>query len=100
MSDAPSFRVEHDRKGHVRVTEKCLQGVAADVENSVKYAEAGAELITALAPIIGYENAAGLLQKSLREEKPIRQIMCEDRFLSTEQLDELLNLPILTPGGR
>jgi aspartate ammonia-lyase len=100
MSDAPSFRVEHDSMGHVRVTEKCLQGVTADVENCLKYAEADAELITALAPIIGYENAARLLQRSLREEKPIRQIMCEDRFLSTEQLDELLNLPVLTPGGR
>ena len=100
MSDAPSFCVEHDRMGHVRVTEKCIQGVTADVENCRKYAEASAELITALAPIIGYENAARLFQKSLREEKSIRQIICEDRFISTEQLDELLNLPALAAGGQ
>jgi len=79
----------------VRMTEKCLQ-VTADVDNSRKHAEASAELITALAPIIGYENAARLIQKSLREEKSVRQIICEDRFLSTEQLDEILNLPALT----
>jgi aspartate ammonia-lyase len=53
-----------------------------------------------LAPIIGYENSARLLQKFLREEKSTRQIICEDRFLSTEQLDELLNLPALAAGKR
>jgi aspartate ammonia-lyase len=100
MSDAPSFRVEHDRMGHVWVTEKCIQGVTADEENCRKYAEASAELIASLAPMIGYENAARLLQKFPREEKSIRQIICEDRFLSTEQLDELLNLPALATGKR
>jgi len=100
MSDAPSFRVEHDSMGYVRVTEKCIQGVTADVENDHIYTEASAELITALAPIIGYENAVRLFQKSLREEKSIRQIICEDRFISTEQLDELLNLPALAAGGQ
>src|SRR5262245_65429309 len=100
MSDAPSFRIQHDSMGYVRVTEKSIQRVTAVVENGRKYTEASAELITALAPIIGYENAARLFQKSLREEKSIRQIICEDRFLSTEQLDELLNLPALAAGKR
>ena len=100
MNDAPSFRVEHDSMGHVQVTEKCIQGVTADVEKCRKYADANAALISALAPIIGYENAARLFQKAFREEKSIRQIVCEDRFISTEQLDELLNLPALAAGGQ
>ena len=100
MSDATGFRVEHDSMGDVRVAEKCIQGVTADEEKCRKYAEANAALITALAPIIGYENAARLFQKAFREEKSIRQIVCEDRFISTEQLDELLNLPALAAGGQ
>ena len=100
MSGAPGFRVEHDGMGDVRVTEKCIQGVTADVENCRKSVEARAELITALAPIVGYENAARLIQRSLREKKSIRQIICEDRFLSTEQLDELLDLPALAVDKR
>ena len=100
MSDAPNFRVEHDSMGDVRVAEKCIQGVTAGVEKCSKYAEANAALITALAPIIGYKNASRLFQKALREGKSIRQITCEDRFLSTEQLDELLNLPALATGGQ
>lgn len=100
MSDAPGFRLGHGSMGDVRVTEKSTQGVTADAEDCRKYAQASAELITALAPIIGCEIAARLIQKSLREERSIRQIICEDRFLSTEQLDELLNLPELAAGKR
>jgi aspartate ammonia-lyase len=100
MSDAPGFRIEHVNMGDERVAEKCIKGVTADVEKCCKYAEANAALITALAPIIGYENAARLFQKAFREVKSIRQIICEDRFISTEQLDELLNLPALAADGQ
>jgi len=100
MSDVPVFRIEHDSMYDVRVAGKCIQGITNDVEKRRKYAQANAALINALARIIGYENTARLFQKALREEKSIRQIMCEDRFLSTEQLDELLNLPEFAAGGQ
>jgi aspartate ammonia-lyase len=99
MSDASGFPVEHDSRGDVLVAEKCIEGVTADVEKFRRYVEANTTLITALVPIIGYKNAARLFQKAFREEKPIRQIICEDRFISTEQLDELLNLPAFAAGG-
>lgn len=69
-----------------------------DVQKCRKYAEASGALITALAPIIGYEHAAHLFKKALREEKSIRQIICEEQLLSTEQLDVILNLPALAAG--
>jgi fumarate hydratase class II len=100
MSDALGLGMEHDSTGDVQVAGKCRQGITNDVEKSRKSAQANAAMINALALIIGYENATRLFEKALREEKSIRQIMCEDRFLSTEQLDELLNLPVFTAGGQ
>ena len=99
MSDAPGFSSIESARASI-LAEKCVQGITSDVENCRKYAEASTALITAVAPIIGYENAARLFQKALREEKSIRQIICEDHLLSTEQLDELLNLPALAAGER
>jgi fumarate hydratase class II len=80
--------------------ERCVQGITADVEKCRRYAESSAALITAIAPTIGYENAANIFKRVLREEKSIRQVISEERLLSTEQLDRLLNLPALAAGGQ
>ena len=80
------------------LAEKCIEGISTNVQKCRSYPEASAALITALAPAIGYENAARLFKKALREEKSIRQVICEDPLLSTEQLDILLNLPALATG--
>jgi len=79
---------------------KCIQGITADVQKCQGYAEASAALITALAPTIGYENATRLFKRAMREEKSIRQIICEEQLLSTEQLDVILNLPALATDQR
>jgi fumarate hydratase class II len=55
-------------------------------------------LIAALALVIGYEKAAHVFQQARREKKSIRRIVSEDHFLSTEQLDDILNLPALAAG--
>ena len=52
-------------------------------------------MLAALASVIGYEQAERVFHRALREEKSIRQIVCEDHLLSTEQLDDILNLPAL-----
>lgn len=121
MKDTTGSRIEHDSMGDSRMldiiynplqsiemetvtarllAEKCVQEITADVRKCRKYAEAGAALITALAPVIGCEHAARLFKRALREEKSIRQIICEEQLLSTEQLDVILNLPALAAGRR
>ena len=96
MKDAMGFRIERDSAR--TLAEKCIEGITADVRKYRKYAEASAALLPALAPIIGYEHAARLVKRAMREEKSIRQIICEDRLLSTEQIDVILNLPAPIPG--
>jgi fumarate hydratase class II len=58
-------------------------------------AESRAALITALAPTLGYEHAARIVQRAWQEEKSLRQVIAEERLLSTEQLEAILDLTAL-----
>ena len=80
------------------LAEKCVQGITADIGKCRAYAETSAALITALAPTLGYENATRLYQRALKGEKSIRQIIAEERLLSTEQLETILDLSALAAG--
>ncbi len=63
-------------------------------------AETRAALINMLAPTLGSRHAARLVQRAIKEEKTIRQVIAEERLLSTEQLDTILDLSALTAGRR
>ena len=82
------------------LAEKCVQGITANVEACTAYAERSAALITAVAPLIGYDAAAKIFKKALRENKSIRQVLLEDGVVPEERLNEILNLKKLTQGGR
>lgn len=82
------------------LAEKCIRGITADIRKCRMYAETSSALITALAPTLGYDTAARLFQRSLQEEKSIRQVIAEERLLNTEELDAILDLPALAAGRR
>jgi fumarate hydratase class II len=79
---------------------KCVRGIAANVAQCHAYAERTASLVTAVAPVIGYDAAARLFKKALAEGKPIRQVILEEGLIPKERLDEILDLKKLTQGGR
>ena len=83
-----------------RALAKCVEGITANEERCLKYAENSAALITVLAPAIGYDEAAKIARKALKEEKSIREIVVEEGILTREQVDEVLNIKKLTEGGR
>lgn len=69
-----------------------------NMEKCREKVEERAALITALAPVIGYDKATRVFQRARKEGKSIRQLICEDPLLSTEQLDTILNHPALAAG--
>jgi fumarate hydratase class II len=79
---------------------RCVRGIRANVERCRDYAERTASLVTAIAPVVGYDKAAELFKKSLAEEKPIRQVILEEGVLPPGRVDEVLDLLRLTRGGR
>jgi fumarate hydratase, class II len=82
------------------LAEKCVGGITANVPQCLDYAERTASLVTAVAPILGYDVAARIFKKALAENKPMRQAILEEGLIPKEQLDQILHLKKLTEGGR
>ena len=56
-------------------------------------------LVTALNPIIGYEQAAAIAKRAYKEHRPVLDIAVEDSGLSASELRKLLDPVALTKGG-
>ena len=59
-------------------------------------AETTGSLSTALAPVIGYDKAAEVAKKSLKEDKTLRQVVQEMGLMSDEELDEIIDFAKMT----
>jgi fumarate hydratase, class II len=80
--------------------DKCVRGISANVAQCEAYAERTAALVTAVAPILGYDVAAKIFKKALAEDKPMRQAILDEGLIDQKRLDEILDLKKLTQGGR
>jgi fumarate hydratase class II len=56
-------------------------------------------LVTALAPVIGYDQAAAIAKRALAEGRPIRDVAAEMTGLDAARLAKLLDPAALTRGG-
>ena len=56
-------------------------------------------LVTALNPIIGYEQAAMIAKKAYKERRPIIEVAVEETNLSKSRLEKLLDPKKLAKGG-
>jgi len=56
-------------------------------------------LVTALAPVIGYDQAAAVAKRALAEGRPIREVAAEMTDLGEQRLAKLLDPAALTKGG-
>jgi fumarate hydratase class II len=56
-------------------------------------------LVTALTPVIGYDQAAAIAKRALAEGRPIRDVAAEMTDLTPQQLAKLLDPAALTRGG-
>lgn len=74
------------------LTERCIQGITANQERCLAYAEGSLALVTALNPHIGYLNAAAVAKESLETGKSLRQIVLERGLMNEAQLAQVLNL--------
>jgi len=79
---------------------KCVCGIRANVERCRQYAELTGQLVTAIAPVVGYDRAAEIYKKAVARDLPIRQVLAEDGVLPPAEIDRLLDLHALARGGR
>lgn len=86
--------------GSVRAfTDKAVRGLILNQENAEAWLANNPILVTALNPIIGYNNGAAVAKKSLAERKSVRQVVLEMGLMSEEELDKALDSRQMTEGG-
>jgi len=73
------------------LAERCVDGIQADVERSREWIEKSLALVTPLALRVGYDRAAKLAQRALKENRTIREIVVAEKVLSAEEADRLLD---------
>ncbi len=79
--------------------DKCIAGIEADAERCLWYAENSPSVGTSLNPYIGYEKAAAVIKRAVKENKSLREIIAEEGLLTTEEVDKALNVMAMTKGG-
>jgi aspartate ammonia-lyase len=84
--------------------EKCVKGIAADAAQCAYWLERSPALVTALAPKIGYAEAARLAKEALATGLTVKELVMKKKLLEGRELEEVLDLRAMTelgvPGGK
>lgn len=79
--------------------EKCVEGIKANESGCRYWLEKSHGFITALVPYLGYEQAAEMVKKALREGRKLREVVLESGLLTEADLEEILAPDRLTKPG-
>ncbi len=79
--------------------EKCIDGLKVNEKVATDMVERSLMTITALAPEIGYDDAAKVAKAAFETGKTIRQYVLEHKLIDPRRLDELLDARSMTEPG-
>jgi fumarate hydratase class II len=79
--------------------DRCVSGIAANVQRCNEMIEKSLAMCTALAPEIGYDQAAAIAKESYKTGKTVREIALEKKILSPDRLNEILDPIRMTMPG-
>jgi aspartate ammonia-lyase len=88
------------RNACVVLRERCVVGITANVERMRYYVEHSVGIVTALVPVIGYEQATEIAKLALATGRGVYDLVCDRGLLTREQLDEVLNPAAMTAPRR
>ena len=70
--------------------EHCAVGIEPNLEKIDHFLNDSLMLVTALNPVIGYENAAKVAKTAYKEGKTLKQVAVELGLVTSEQFDEVV----------
>src|SRR5438094_1021970 len=79
---------------------RCVVGIRANVERCRQYAELSGQLVTAIAPVVGYHRAAEPVREAGAPDVAVRQVLEDEKVIPKEEIARLLDLHQLARGGR
>ncbi|HET9235238.1 MAG TPA: aspartate ammonia-lyase [Candidatus Eisenbacteria bacterium] len=71
--------------------ERCLLGITAHTERARGFAERTVSLATMLTPLVGYERAAEIVKRAVRENRSIVEVAAEELGQDASKLREVLD---------
>jgi fumarate hydratase class II len=71
-------------------TDNCIVGIVANEQNIKKHLENSLMLVTALNPVIGYDNAARVAKKAHKENKTLKEAAVELGLITAEKFEEVV----------
>lgn len=74
----------------ITLVSRCVAGITANREVCRSYVENSIGLVTALVPVIGYEQSAAIAKEALKTGGSVYQLVLEKKILSKEELDDML----------
>ncbi|MDY0389969.1 aspartate ammonia-lyase [Desulfobulbus oligotrophicus] len=74
----------------ITLAARCINGLTANREQCLMYVEDSIGLITAIVPIIGYDQSADIAMEALQTGASVYCLILDKGLLSKEQLDDLL----------
>ena len=81
------------------LAERCIDGIEADEAQCAYWLERSPALVTALAPKIGYAEAAKLAKEAVATGLTVKQLVMKKGILEGEELEEVLDLRAMTEPG-
>ena len=70
------------------LADRCIDGITANVERCLELAESSPSVVTPLNRHIGYENAAAVAKKAVKERKTIREVVLEEGYVERGDISE------------
>ena len=92
--------IETLRNACIVLREKCVDGITPNPPRMRQFVEQSIGIVTALVPAIGYEKATAIAKEALESGRGVYELVLEQKILSREALDKLLNPDAMTGGHR
>lgn len=85
--------------GVTQFSQRCVQDLQADRAHCEAMVEKSLAMVTALAPVIGYDRAAQIAKKAHDSGRTVREVAQEEQVLDEAELNRLLDpQPMTAPG--
>lgn len=90
MCRALMMSITQLRQGCYTLADRCVSGITANVEKMRNDVERSIGLVTALSPLLGYENATLIAQKAQADGTSVRQVVLELGLMTADAFDAML----------
>ncbi len=88
--------IEALRNGCVVLRTRCVEGITANPDRLRRFVEESIGIVTALVPVLGYEDATEVAKEAASTGKGVYDIVLSRGLLTREKLDKVLNPASMT----